>query len=290
LSTRSNEESSGAHILRLVAEQVGLGPRVPGTAAHDELARMLEERLRACAADVLVQEFEVGFRGERLHCSNVIGRFRATTGAQAEAPLLLGTHYDTRPQADREPDPALRGMPIPGANDGGSGTAVLLYMLPWLRQAPLTRDVEVAFFDAEDLGNIDGKEFSLGAAYCAANPPWGTPPQEVLVLDMVGGSDMVFDVDAHILEHLPSRRLTNRLFGIGYAQGWLPFVRDKPRRLKYIISDHYPFTVRGIASCILIDIDYPQWHTQADRPEAMSAASLGVTEAALSLFLSPPRS
>ena len=58
--------------------------------------------------------------------------------------------------------------------------------------------------------------------------------------------------------------------------------------MKYIVSDHYPFVRSGVASCILIDIDYPQWHTQDDLPGALSPESLGITEEALKLFLSPP--
>jgi len=84
-------------------------------------------------------------------------------------------------------------------------------------------------------------------------------------------------------------RLTKEVFGLGLSQGWEPFTRDKPERVKFIISDHYPFLKRGTGSCILIDIDYPQWHTQADLPAALSAESLGITEAALRLFLSPPQ-
>ena len=147
----------------------------------------------------------------------------------------------------------------------------------------------MAFLDAEDLGNIDGKEFALGAEWLAANPLPGLRPSEAVVLDMVGGRDMILDIDAHILGSRPSRRLTSEIFRLGMDRGWPPFVRDKKDRLKYIISDHTPFVRRGIPACILIDIDYPQWHTQADRPDAMSAESLGTIEAALWLFLRDPR-
>jgi len=274
-----------------VEEQVALGPRAPGTAPHDELARILEKRLRTHTEEVTVQEFPVAFRGSTLLCRNIVGVFRAGPAAGAAPPLLLGTHYDTRVRADREPDAARRECPIPGANDGGSGTAVLLHMLPWLarraaaRVAP-ARDVAVAFFDAEDLGNIDGKEFALGAAWCAEHPVPGFDPEEVVVLDMVGGAGMILDIDAHILTHPASRRLTREVFRAGVSQGGEPFAGDKPHRLKGIISDHSPFARRGTASCILIDIDYPQWHTLGDLPEALSPESLGITEAALVLFLS----
>ena len=290
MSTTSREEAAGAEILRLVEEQVELGPRVPGTEAHHRLAALLEERLRRYTPEVVVQEFRVPFKGKLLRCANVVGIFRAGGQKAATAagapPLLLGTHYDTRARADREQDAARRECPIPGANDGGSGTAVLLHMLPALARGDLRRDVAVAFFDAEDLGNIDGNEFSIGAEHLAGHPVAGFKPAEVVVLDMVGGAGMVFDFDAHMLGNPPSHRLTMSIFRIGSARGWEPFTRDKPDRLKYIVSDHYPFARRGIASCILIDIDYPQWHTQADTTEALAVSSLGITEGTLSHFLS----
>ena len=279
--------AAGREILGLVEDQVALGPRAPGTGPHDQLARRLEQRLREHHAEVTVQEFAVTFQGSALHCANIVGMFRARAHSSGGgSPVLVGTHYDTRVRADRDPDPARRECPILGANDGGSGTAVLLHMLPWLSRAELARDVAVAFFDAEDLGNIDGKDFSLGAEWCATHPVAGFAPAEMVAVDMVGGRDMVLDIDAYSLEHPASLKLTREIFKRGFAQGWDPFTRDKPERIKYIISDHYPFVRRGTASCILIDIDYPQWHTQDDLPGALSADSLGITEAALQLFLS----
>ena len=40
--------------------------------------------------------------------------------------FLLATHFDTRPWADEEQDPAAHALPVPGANDGTSGTAAPL--------------------------------------------------------------------------------------------------------------------------------------------------------------------
>jgi glutaminyl-peptide cyclotransferase len=281
-------QERGSEILRIVEEQVALGPRVPGSAAHEQLAGRLEESVSEHASEMIQQDFPVAFRGSTLRCRNILGVFPSALQGEKGPPLLLGTHYDTRMCADRERDPSLRERPIAGANDGGSGTAVLLHLLPWLAGRENGRDITVAFFDAEDLGNIDGKEFALGAAWCAAHPVTGPGPAEVVVLDMVGGWNMVLDIDAAIFDHPPSRRLTAEVFRIGSAQAWEPFTRDKPHRVKHVISDHYPFACRGAASCILIDIDYPQWHTLQDTPDALSPASLGITEAALQLFLSRP--
>jgi Zn-dependent M28 family amino/carboxypeptidase len=259
---------------------------VPGTAPHDSLRDLLARRLEEHADRVVLQPFRASCQGRSVECCNVIGVFRAGP-EPARPPLLLGTHYDTRPIADRDPDTARRREPIPGANDGGSGTAVLQHMLGRIRSAERDRDVVVAFLDAEDLGNIGGNPFALGAGRLADGPPPSVPaPSEVVALDMVGGAGMVLDRDAHALLHGPSLALTRSLFRVGAGTGAAPFTRTKPQQVKYIVSDHWPFLRNGIASCILIDIDYPQWHTHADLPEAMAEESLEAIEEALSLFLS----
>jgi hypothetical protein len=286
----SSTNSANRELLGLVEQQVALGPRVPGSAAHDCLADELAARLQAAGAGVHLQPFEARFHGRIVPCRNVIGVFRC--GAP-EAPLvLLGTHYDTRPIADREPDPRLRAVPIPGANDGGSGTAVFLHLLDWLHEAigGLGRDVAVAFVDAEDLGDIDGNPFSLGAEHLAADPPSAVGrPDEVVVLDMVGGRDVVLDIDGHVFHDPPSFELTAGLFRLGTSLDLAPFAREKPERVKYLISDQWPFLRRGIPACLLIDLDYPEWHTQADLPAAMSGESMAAIEAALKPWLSRPR-
>lgn len=267
---------------------MALGPRVPGTAAHRELADALAEAVERYADRLYLQEFPLDFLGGRVICRNVIGEFRAPTssGGRRAPPLLLATHFDTRAIADREPDGARRGEPIPGANDGGSGTAVLASLLETLRAHAAAGDIVVAFLDAEDVGRIDGLEFSTGAERLAARRPEGLAPWgQVVALDMVGGKDMVLDIDAHAMAHGGSRRLTAEVFRLGRDLGYPPFVRDKAERCKYIVSDQYPFLRRGVPSCLLIDIDYPQWHTQADLPEALSEESLAVSRGVLSAFL-----
>jgi len=280
----------GEPLLELVRRQVGLGPRCPGSEAHRRLARELGQRLEEHAAEVHRQDFAVRLPDGSVQCANLTGVFRSPVRpAGAPGPLLLGTHFDTRLIADREPDPALRGRPIPGANDGGSGTAILLSLLPELARLAaaggLAREVRVVFFDAEDVGGIGGRPFAFGAWRYARQPPL-PPPGEVLVLDMVGGKALELDVDAQALEHAPSLELTRRVFAAGRQVDGAVFLGAKWKR---IISDHYPFLRRGIASCLLADLDYPEWHTQADLPAAMSERSLATIAAAVMRFLQGPR-
>ena len=287
----SSTTSASGELLGLVERQVALGPRVPGSAAHDRLADELAARLDGAGAAVHVQSFEARFHGRTVPCRNVVGVFRC--GAPAAPMILLGTHYDTRPIADREPDPALRGVPIPGANDGGSGTAVFLHLLDWLRGTAggLGRDVAVAFVDAEDLGDIDGNPFSLGAELLAADPPAIVGrPDEVIVLDMVGGRDMVLDVDAHVF-HAPAEPRADRAACSAWVHrwAWLPSPGRSPSGSNTSSATSGRSCAAGMPACLLIDLDYPEWHTQADLPAAMSGESLAAIEAALKPWLSRPR-
>ena len=270
---------------------MGLGTRVPGSAAHDRLADALAERLAAAGAEVHVQPFTARFHGLAAACRNVIGVFRC---GRPDAPLaLLATHYDTRPIADREPDPALRRTPIPGANDAGSGTAVLLHLLAWLREScdggALPRDVATAFVDAEDLGDIDGNPFSLGAEHLAAHPPAesAVPTRSWRWTWWAAGTWC--STSTRTCSTTPrAAGSAADLFTLGASLDLPPFTREKPRRARYLISDQWPFLRRGVPSCLLIDLDYPEWHTQADLPEAMSGESLAAIEAVLKPWLSRP--
>jgi Zn-dependent M28 family amino/carboxypeptidase len=284
-------ETGGQPLLDLVRRQVDLGPRFPGSEAHRLLAGELAGALEEHAAEAHRQRFTVPLPGGPAECGNLTGIFRPAEAGSAPAlgPLLLGTHFDTRLTADREPEPASRSRPIPGANDGGSGTAILLSLLPELarlaQKGKLAREVRVVFFDAEDVGGIGGLPFSLGAGLYAAQPPFGLPG-EVLVLDMVGGGGLELDVDGHALDHPPSLQLTRRVFASG---GQVDAAVFRAAKLKHVICDHYPFLRKGIASCLLIDLDYPEWHTQADLPEAMSERSLATIAAAVLRFVQEPR-
>ena len=290
MSTTSPEEEAGREILRLVEDQVALGPRVPGSAPHDALLKRLEDSLRCHTREVMLQEFKVPFRGRSIPCANVIGTFRASSGDSRKGPILLGTHFDTRPRADREPDPLRRECPIPGANDGGSGTAVLLHALPWLSRLSLCRDIIVAFFDAEDLGNIEGTGLLRRRRALRSSPSRGSAARggDRPGHGWRGGDDLRYR-RAH---HHPCGEQAPDLGDLppGNRARVGAICRNKPQRLKYVIADHHPFARRGIASCLLIDLDYPQWHMQDDTPKAVSAVSLGISEAALSLYLSQLRS
>lgn len=266
-----------AAIFDLINWQAGFGPRHPGSDAHRAFLQELETRLRPHFDTFHRQEFEIVLRGNPVRCANLIGVKKAATKRTAPGPatppLLIGTHFDTRLLADNERNPALKHKPIIGANDGGSGTAILLALAKTLSAVEFSRDVYFVFFDAEDVGNIGGYEFGMGARYFTQHP-LPALPGEVLVLDMVGGKNLILDIDMHIFSHKESLVLARRIINLGVRRGFAPFIQNKPGQHKFIICDHIPFLKKNIPSFVLIDLDYPQWHTHGDLPDAMSSESL----------------
>lgn len=86
--------------------------------------------------------------GTPIRFENIFGRF----GSAARRRILLLAHYDTRPWADEDPDPAYHNTPIEGANDGASGVAVLLEVARNIAAKDPGIGVDILFTDAEDSG------------------------------------------------------------------------------------------------------------------------------------------
>ncbi len=190
-----------------IEHQCAFGPRMPGSTGHqDQLAWMIST-LEPLADDVIEQPFsaETSFGGP-YDFTNLIAVF----SSQAPGTItMIGAHWDTRPVADEDPNPELRNQPVPGANDGGSGVAILfelarifsdggsgvaiLFELARIfSQEPPPSPVYLAFFDAEDSGKwgcgLPYIGFCMGSDYMAHNWPAQIElPDRVIVLDLVGG-------------------------------------------------------------------------------------------------------
>jgi glutaminyl-peptide cyclotransferase len=247
--------------------QVAFGPRVAGSPAHQQCLDYLQRELSYFADSVWTQPFTYHSvdRNETLSLTNIVGRF----APQKRDRVLLCAHWDSRPFADQDRDPMNHGIPIPGANDGASGVAILLELARQLASSPVTPGVDIVFFDGEDYGregNLD--DYLLGAKNYAKNLP-EPAPRFVVLLDMVG------DKDLHIPQEVYSKRS---------AAPILDKIYDAAKRVKAsaferrdgipVVDDHIPFLQAGIPAVDLIDFDYPYWHTLEDTPEHCSAKSL----------------
>src|SRR5687767_4373517 len=123
----------GALADSLVRQQVAFGPRVPGLEAHDRALAWMVEYLKARADTVETMPFtHVTASGDTLELANVFARFRPEEPAR----ILLIAHWDSRPVAEMSPDSADRRQPVPGANDGASGVAILLALADLFSREP----------------------------------------------------------------------------------------------------------------------------------------------------------
>ena len=249
---------SGRRAMAHARQLTRMGPRTPGSEASGEAAEYIRSQLEREGWDVTTERF--AYAGVPL--ANVIAK-------RGEGPIIIvGTHYDTRPVADR--DPTDRTVPVPGANDGSSGAAVLLELARVLdREATEELQVWLAFFDAEDSGEIAGWEWAVGSRNLAQrliNQP-GQRPEYVLIVDMVGAPDATF-----YYEWTSSLWLQEKLWDLadelGYGERFVTQFRH------HVISDHTPFLQTGIESAILVDRDYSYWHTQHDTLDKLDAQSL----------------
>ncbi len=248
-------------------ELQALGARYCGSPGHLAAQELLRSWLRG-ADETREHRFTEPFFGKDVECVSFWARLRGERPGR----LLLITHYDTRPWADR--DPVEPRAPVPGANDGGSGTVLLAELMATLLANRDRPTVDLLFCDAEDWHEIDGKEVGLGAARFVTAMTDDQRPDACLEVDMVAGRDMVLDVDVSCQQHDPSYELTLGLFQLGRTLGLPAFSMKKPHPYKWISCDQLPFMHAGIPAALFMDIDYPEWHTRADTIEACSPASL----------------
>jgi len=259
----------GAQALRWVEHQVAAGPRVPGTAGHRAIGDWLEAELRRRADSVEVQRFtHVTQQGDSLPLRNIIARFRPSDPNR----VLFLAHWDTKPHADRDPVPVRRSEPVPGANDGASGVAVLLGVADELRRAPPSFGVDLLFTDGEDYGTFEGDapDNLIGSRYFAAHLPAGYRPLFAVLFDMVGGRDQQFEQEGYSMQYAPEvvERVWRTAEEIGLGRVF------RPRRGTPIQDDHLPLLQVGIRAVDVIGFPYTYWHTTSDTPDKISAASL----------------
>lgn len=272
-----------------VAQQLAFGPRVPGSPAHASAAAWLFDQMRQRADTALIQSFKARvYNNTIFEGKNIIGSFNP----KARKRILLAAHWDSRPYADHDPDPANRRKPIDGANDGASGVGVLLEIARLLREKPLepTMGVDIIFFDLEDYGphqedyrGPSKDEFwALGSQHWARNPHVaGYRAQFGILLDMVGAPGAVFP---------------REYFSQQYASWVLDKVWRTAQRMGYdymfvnkagapISDDHLPVNqIAGIPMINIIHLDpnssngtfYEYWHTLGDNLSQIDPKTLGV--------------
>lgn len=288
-TVKENHESAvsvptfnGDSAYKFVDTQVAFGPRVPNSEGHRACALWLEEKLRSYGAEVMVQNMELtAYTGERLNARNIIAQFQL----QNKKRVMLCAHWDSRPWADADPDPANHRKPILGANDGGSGVGVLIEIARQLSLQPTEIGIDIILFDAEDYGTHASEESTIENSWALGSQYWARLPHKQqynarygILLDIVGAPDSKFYREG-ISEQFAASiidKVWNRAASLGYGDTFIN------RQGGYVTDDHLYVNHFLHIPCIDIINHDPDsengfgsyWHTVKDNMEWISAETL----------------
>lgn len=264
------KEFNGQTAFGYVQQQMAFGPRVPNTPGHQRTGDWLEAELRLRADSVVVQAFtQRTSGGVTLRLRNFFARFRP----QATDRVLFVAHWDTRPKADKSANLGQQQLPVPGANDGASGVALLLGVADVLKARAPTIGVDLLFVDGEDWGDFsDTTETLLGSRYFATHLPPGYSTLFAVVFDMVGDKDLQIPQEGYSVSRAPEvvQRVWETAKRLGYER---VFVLSAGEALT---DDHVPLQQAGIRAINVIDFTFPYHHTTEDTIDKVSAASLQI--------------
>lgn len=260
-------EFDGQRAFRDVEYQVALGPRIPGSEAHRKIQQWLLDELQESGWETQTQQ--TIFQGQPV--SNIIGKM-----GDGKPWIIFGAHYDSRLFADFDPDPSKTLEPVPGANDGASGVAVLLEfsrLLPPLLNTrgaikpELEATIWLVFFDAEDNGRIEGWDWILGSRAFVAGLQ--ELPDMAIIVDMVGDKNLNIYQEENSDQRL-KREIWDSAAQLGYGDFFIPYEKYA------ILDDHTPFLEAGIRAVDIIDFDYAFFHSTHDTPDKVSPQSLEI--------------
>lgn len=256
-----------------VDKQVAFGPRVPGTPQHQACGDYLTRKLTEFGAEVTEQKADIThYTGQNIQLRNLIGSYFP----EKEKRILLFAHWDSRPFADEEADPAKQQQPILGADDGASGVGVLLEIARQLQQTPPEVGVDIVFFDVEDWGQPSfEKEFVQGDWWCLGSQYWAENPHVAgykahygILLDMVGGAGATFQKEGYSVQYAANvvEKIWSTATALGYGNYFVP------KKGGYITDDHVAVNQKHLApSANIIHLKdntktgfAPYWHTLND--------------------------
>ena len=263
-----------------------IGPRYSGSEGMKKQQALIIKHFEKLGAKVTRQEFNAKhpITHKRVKMANIIVSWKPELTER----VVICAHYDTRPLPDQDPDinQRRRGRFI-GANDGASGTALLMELGHHMGDLKTKWGVDFVLFDGEELvynptGRVGGDigPYFLGSEYFSKQYVrkrgkmryrWG------ILLDMVGDKDLQIHSEVISYRWQDTRPLYDSLWAVARQIGVEEF---DPRPKFEIRDDHLAMRNIGrIPTCNVIDFEYPDrarayWHTTNDIPANCSGESL----------------
>ena len=262
----AKDASLGKAALDEVTALVAFGPRPVGSPAHQKTERAIIEKLQAAGVTVDEDHFTARTPDGPAAMNNIIGRIPGRGGAQART-IVLATHYDTKIETK---------FAFVGANDGGSGTGLLVALAPLLAKRGFNHNVWLVFLDGEEAFHEWTATDSLyGSRHLAAQWKANGEASKIGALILL---DMIGDRDLGILQDSNSTAwLRDAVWKTAGKLGYSKYFLNTGTAME---DDHVPMLAAGIPSLDLIDFDYgpgmAYWHTAQDTLDKLSADSLAI--------------
>ena len=247
----------GAAALRHVERLVALGPRPAGSPAAARARQYIVDALKAVGVRPEVRGFDADTPHGRLRMANVVA---VLPGRRPDVILIAG-HYDTK---------WFRDFRFVGANDGGSSAALLLELARRLAAPKREYTYWIVWLDGEEARGAWTATDSLYGSRRLADElrRAGRLPRAVIVADMIGDRDLAIRREA-----FSTPWLTDLIWTAARRLGHGAHFLDDPLPVE---DDHAPFLRAGVPAALLIDFDYPPWHTAEDTLDKVSARSLEI--------------
>ncbi len=206
---------------------------------------------------VRVESFDAATPHGRLPMANIV----ATVPGRRKDVILIGGHYDTK---------WFRDIAFVGANDGGSSAALLIELARRLLARPREYTYWVVWFDGEEARESWTATDSLYGSRRMANELAKSRqlPGAVIVADMIGDRNLGIQREAASTSWM-NDVIWASAGRLGYTAHFLP---DSLA----VEDDHAPFMRMGVPAALLIDFDFPPWHTAGDTLDKVSAQSLEI--------------
>jgi glutaminyl-peptide cyclotransferase len=266
------EEFSGEKALAHVQRLVDFGPRPPGSEALEKSRAYIEDQLQLSGWQVSRQSFTDETPRGKVRFVNLIALFLSHGRTTTAPSFLLCAHYDTK---------TFDSIRFVGANDGGSGSGLLLEMARALaRQPDLAAKIELVFFDGEEAyENFSDNDGLYGSRYFARQLGDSGAKQfrGGILFDMVGQRSLkiTLPTDSPV-------EMARDIFASAEALKSRSYFTYLDREM---IDDHTPLNAIGIPTIDLIDFSFPWWHTAEDTIDKLSPQSLQIVGSVAAYYL-----
>lgn len=248
---------------------LALGPRCLWCTGHEKAIEYIYSQFNKAGLKTYKQCFE--YLNNK--ACNIIGEYLISKQAKY---IVIGSHFDSRPWDDEAENP--KNKPVLGANDGGSGCAIIMHIAYRLRSLAPKHNIRLICFDAhEQVPKSNPQGYFMGAKKYV-NSLTKTQISSILVyinINMIGQPNVKILKES--ASHEEYGKYVDKMWQVASDLGYNNYFLNKVTEYE-LLDDHSPFFEKGVPTIPLIDFSYPYRHTLEDTLDKISPTSLKIVE------------